>query len=135
MADFWAMAEGERLVFGYRARRWDSSPPPFLNSSELTGVMASAYDETGSAIPVAQQPSYVAALQGYVGWMLASDLVGKRFTSLVLVPTLAGGLPASWAPTKTVDVRIDQAIAAVVAVLEETAEPDIEGGGSFAPRP
>lgn len=126
MVKVWFYAEDGKLYFAYRAHRYDQATPQPMNSTELTAVSASAFDQTGSAITVAQQPSYVASLGAYVGWILGSALAGKGFVSIRLIPTLGPSVPINWAPTKRIDVNVDDKLSRLLAQV-----PTLSGDVQF----
>lgn len=126
MVDVWHYSYDGRLHFAYRGRNWSTSPPRFLNATEMPAVTATAHDEAGNPVTVAQQPSYVAALGGYVGWLLPSDVEGKRFVSITLTPTAGPGIPVNWLPARKVDISIEAQLAESIA----TSNPaDVEHEG------
>lgn len=107
MAESWYFDATGRLYFAYRARNWDAVPVRHLNSTELTAVSAVAMTADGSNIAVTQQPSYNPMHEGYIGWIDAANLTGLGFVSIKLTPTVAGSIPAGWAPPRIIDVQID----------------------------
>lgn len=106
MNGFWSFSAAGRLYFMYRARRWDTHPPRYMNQAEITAVSAVALDPSGGSITVSQQPIYVPSLGGYIGYIDAADLTGLQFVSVALTPTLAGGLPVDWAQVRSADIVI-----------------------------
>lgn len=134
MPEFWAYASTGKLFFAYRARKYSTSPPSYLNATELTAVVASAYDQFGNPLTVTQQPSYVASLGGYVGWIDGPALVNKPFVSIRLSPTIGPGVPAEWAPDRTLDVNVSEVAASftmaqiVDAVWDEQRSEHVAAG-------
>ena len=123
MVDFYAYTQDGRLYFLYRGRNWFASPARFLNATELTAVAASAYDANGGSIPVTQQPSYVAALGAYIGWIDTATLHGLKFISIKMVPTVGPGIPSDWAPTKTQDVNLEESLEGAGEVVFRGVQP------------
>lgn len=107
MAEPWFFEPGGSLVFVYRARRWDTSPPPFMTNADIVSVAATAVDSQGNPVVVSQQPTYSAPHKGFVGKIGADALLNVGYVTISLVPTVAAGVPPEWAQERVIDVTVD----------------------------